>query len=76
MNNAVVRLPEKRPNSDYDNMPEQTPEKRLESAMKLQSEFCNICGSYADHSLWECPNYSTGRGMACYTCCEPCEIKD
>ncbi|KAK1352049.1 hypothetical protein POM88_053763 [Heracleum sosnowskyi] len=86
MISAVVSLLEKRPNYVYDNMPEQTREKRFESgelptvdsAKKLP---CVLCSCYTDnkdtdHDYSNCPNRSKMMAMACCICIEPCEIKE
>ncbi|KAK1352037.1 hypothetical protein POM88_053751 [Heracleum sosnowskyi] len=85
MSNTVARLSGKRSDCGYTN----TSVKRsklddlptVDSAMTLQTvgkaiQFCMICYCYTDHTQFKCPNRSTGMGMACDICDEPCEIKE
>ncbi|KAK1352050.1 hypothetical protein POM88_053764 [Heracleum sosnowskyi] len=88
---AVLSVSEKRPNNVYDNMPEQTREKRcksgelptVDSAMKLPivARCCLLCSCFTDHEDTDhddsnCPNRSKMMAMACSICSEPCEIKE
>lgn len=83
MSNAIMSLPEKRPNCDQivamqeNRMKNDLP--TVDCAMKLQSDiqyFCMICSCNTDHWSKHCPKRSKMMAKGCSICREPCEIKE